>query len=385
MLYLPSVNTPTIEPIITDYADGLLPSLRAFLHTSFPQSPLKSDPKYLRWRSVENPFTSAQSAWLVAVRENQVCAQLSVSPDRIYVQGSWREGVWLYDLFVAEENRGSLLALQLVQRTMKRNEIVLVTGSAAHLKRFYTALKWKHLEICQTLFWIRRPSRLLLMASDTGEQSSRLRMASVVLKPADPIWAKVMEVRVKIAKRSGDSIDISEATSAPEDLEEIVSAHCEAGTITTARDPEYLKWKFEGRPVGKHILLSARQAGDRKLLGYLALKLMKRSGGATWTEVVDYLVYPEDTVAFPALLQHAQRLAIALNLDFMRCRCSLPAHIKSLAAAGWVNRTRPIIDDVFVYAKRPEIREALQNAPWHLTAIVSDRSDYGKDEWADPS
>jgi hypothetical protein len=375
------INMSSSEPAILDYSEDALRALADFLKASFPDSPLKARLDYIRWRNIANPLEGPASASVIASRGDRLCGNLSVLPDRICVGGEWKDAVWLYDLFIDEAERKTLLAARLIRTVMARNEVSLITGSTPQLERFYKALKWQHLSICRTLFWIRRPSSLLKMAAEATEATAKKRMLISALKPIDPLWKIAADRRSARAHVQQADLAVEEVSEAPEGLAEIVEACCAEGLITTQRDSSLLSWKLRDRPEGRHVILTARSLADGALRGYMAVKNMMRPGAATWAEVVDYVVKPQDSAAFHGLINGVQERARSLDLDFVRFRCSLPAHTSALRALAWIDRTRPVIDDVFAYAKKPDLRKALADGKWHLTAIVSDRADYGKDEW----
>lgn len=376
----------TSEPTITDYTDASVPAVSEFMLRNFPDSPLKARPDYIRWRCFGHPRASAASASLLAERKGRLCGNLSLLPDRIHVNHAWHDAVWLYELFVEEQERRTLLGPLMVRTGMRRSEVALITGAAPKLERMLQALGWKHLAICRTFFWVRRPSRVLRMAADAADGQSRLRTLAGALKASDWIWRRVADIRGGYSRYAEAEVHVEEAESAPDDLGAVSQACSKAGLIITCRDPAILDWKFSARPAGRHVILHARARATGEIRGYLTAKLMMRPGVASWADVVDYVVYPGDMSTFQALVRGVQQKAAALDLDFVRCRCSLAAHTSALARTGWIDRTRRCIDDVFVTAKSPEVSAALEAGQWHLTALVSDRSDYGRDEWpGDPA
>ena len=97
-----------------------------------------------------------------------------------------------------------------------------------------------------------------------------------------------------------------------------------------------------------------------------------RRGEARWAEVVDYLGDPRGVTA------EVVREALRLRLDFVRLRCSLPEHRAALRSPFWIAHNRPVIDDLLIYSKDARLQETLAAGRWHLTSIVSDRTDHGE-------
>jgi len=146
--------------------------------------------------------------------------------------------------------------------------------------------------------------------------------------------------------------------------------------VTTDRTAGVLDWKFSNRPHGSHFFVALRAP---ELEAMAAVKVMGR-GRARWAEVVDYLCDPSDGERFQKLMGSVVRASLELDLDFVRLRASAKAHLATLRKPLWVVRNRPVIDDLLVYSRDKQLVDELCASPWHLTTIVSDRTDHGADE-----
>jgi hypothetical protein len=114
----------------------------------------------------------------------------------------------------------------------------------------------------------------------------------------------------------------------------------------------------------------------------MVTKLMRREG-VQWAEVADYLCGPNDEGAFSGLLDSTVRQALVRGADFVRLRCGLPQHRQTLRAPWWIEKTIPVVDEVFAYSADAVVLDAVSALPWHMTSLASDRVDYGRDDWED--
>jgi hypothetical protein len=355
--------------------------LLSFLRAQFPASPLKGDPSFFRWRFARNPLGSSLDNYHLAMENNRIVGQLGAIRDRIWARDRWLDCCWLVDLILAPEHRGarSTAALRLFQVAMKKCPLLLVTGAGPKLFRFYKALRWDYREVSGTYFAIRRPGPLLALARDAGETRPALEpflplagLAMTALQSAWGRWREWPGVEFEFDRldRFGDESD---------DLIERVLPSLPA---TSHRSPPYLNWKFNQRPEGTHFAIAARRKGRSRIEGYMAVKIMERRPHARWAEIVDFLTDPGDPTVFAGLLGQVTRQALEADVDFLRLRCSLKEHRNLLKSPFWIHHNRPVIDGTFFRTEDAELSRYLAEAPWHLTSLVSDRTDHGADEFA---
>jgi len=359
-----------------------LPTLLEFLQRQFPDQPLKSDERYFRWRFEHNPLGSTLDSYLLVWEHDRIVGQMATLPDRIWDGHTWHDARWLVDLIIDTEHRGSLASLRLFQALMQKHSLLLATGAGGHMLKLYQALGWQTMPLAETYFLPLRPSRLLHIAAASGRQARPPVWMRPVLGASNLTLPLVHRARNSWQRSSSFPVQFAESVKQSADqLCQLIDRLQPALACTNYRSGEILRWKLDQRPVGDHDLLLARSANHDQLAGFLAVKWMHRQDIAAWGDVVDYLVDPDEPDLFPKLLDKLQRAAVARNVDFVRFRLSDAQHQHRLGRRWWVRRTSPVSDAVFLRAQDAELAQRLSSRPWHLTALASDRADYGGDEW----
>lgn len=366
-----------IEP----FQEHHLPALQAFLQSCYPDSPLKADVDYFRWRFAGDPRGSSLPHYFLALNGDAVIGQWCGLDDRIWVEGTWHDCTWLIDLIVAPEYRRSAALMGVARAVMATGTLCLATGADEHVVPLYEAMRWRRYRMSETFYAPLRPSRLARLAMGTGRVSSRMAWLHPALWVSDLVVPPLRKFTAAKWRGSQDLVVEPLTEFAPE-----IDVLCEnllprLGR-TSDRSAAILRWKFDRRPVGEHFALALRDRRDRTLRGYLVAKWMHRQS-VRWAEVADMVVDPGDRRALGVLLRAAERTALQRRVDFLRLRCGLPEHTQALRRPAWIRKTAPVVDDVFAYSIDRALLDALAAGPWHLTSLVSDRVDYGRDEWGE--
>lgn len=367
---------------VVPYTDAWHERVLDFRHRVYPANPWSHQDLHFRWRFLDNPH-DRQPFYLLAVQDDRIIGQWAGLHDRVWSHDRVWPVVWMVDLVVAPEHRDTMAAMALFRAAMAARRNLLVIGAPAFMLPFYQVFRWQRLAVADTFYSVFRPSPLLELAGQ-GPSGPRLR----ALRLADHLLPLAHRVARAVAPRP--PVQILPAFS---DLHDALFDDLRARMgVTSQRRAAELRWKFDQRPCGHHLSLGLHHA-DGRLRAYMVLKLRRRPQVARWAEVADFLVDPEDTEAFDALVAHARARTQAAGLDFLRLRCSLPQHTTRLRQPWWVRRVRAPMDDLFVHAAGDAAgdaaggagaQRALTSHPWSYTAACSDTVDTGLDEWADP-
>jgi len=345
------------------YEDHQESAVLAFLRLAFPDTPLKADETFHRWRFQQGPHGDSRLNSFLAVADGRVVGQVAAIRDRIWHRDEWHDCVWIVDLMILPEYRGGYTAVNLFQQVMRSANLLFGVGAGPNLLPSYQRMGWRHVHLADTAFAVFRPHRLAALA---GEPSRGLR--PVVLRVAAPALRAMHELCAPMNAEVTEEIPAGTA-----ELEARLRPHF---GVTTDRTAGVLDWKFTNRPHGNHFFVALR---TQELQAMAAVKVMAR-GQARWAEVVDYLCDPSDGDRFQGLMGSVVRASLGLDLDFVRLRASVKAHLAALRKPLWVVRNRPVIDDLLIYSRDKQLVDELCASPWHLTTIVSDRTDHGADE-----
>jgi hypothetical protein len=360
---------------LVPFSDELWPQVQGFLRAAFPEAPLKADRDYFDWRFRGSPLGTSLDQYFLLIERGAIVGQIATLRDRIRIGSTWHEARWLVDLIVSAAHRGGLGAARLIERVKSGGALVLGSGVTPNLERFYTSLKFRRVEASRTLYQPIHPSRLARAAGLTLSTSRRLALAA-----GDGVLALAQRLRARLPR--GRNAPLVEEVGADDPrLEPFLARMLPGLGVTTYRDPSWMRWRFERRPVGKHALYVSHQPGSAAISGFAAMKWLRRDSSLRWMEVADLLVAPGDIGTLRALTRQALVLATSSEVDFIRLRCSHPFQLHTLRGALWLDHTRPSTDDIYVWSRNESLAAAFAEGPHHFTGVVADRINYAADEW----
>jgi hypothetical protein len=361
---------------------GDIDRILGFYRDHFPDAPLLGQQDYFEWRFRFNHSASGIDNSVIALDDGKAVGFLGLVPDSLWDGAMWHDARWCVNLLIDPACRGGLTVLRMFQHAMRWPGVLLATGAGPHMLKLYQSLGWVHLPVVDTFYFIRRPTGLYRWV--TAKQ--RRNHSSVSLPRVVDAISRITDVPISRfadwrASRWGKSPLNVQPIQEFRCVQSLLEKSRLGSTITTGREPDYLLWKAFKRPVGT--CWAWRVAGEARdpALGYVIAKPMSWPGVANWMEVVDLLAFPSDPDFLSALFHAVLREAARWSLDFIRVRCSLDEHRQWFRSHGWIRKTMPVSDDIFCYSRDSDLLERVRRGPWHFTSLVSDRADYGRDEW----
>jgi hypothetical protein len=186
--------------------------------------------------------------------------------------------------------------------------------------------------------------------------------------------------KASIYRHRLDRLQVDLVDRFDESFDDLLDGALDWNMVQPFRSSAHLTWKFTARPCGKHFTLVARERGSVRIRGYMVVKLMVRPGVARWADIADFVVRPDDYVAFSSLLNEAIRLAILQDIDFVRLRYIEGGQIPLGAKHVGIQCERSV-DRIAFHSNTPGVVLQLNRHSWALTALISDRIDHGGDEW----
>lgn len=352
----------------------------SFLRRFYPQHTL-GERAYFEWRHVADPWGPSCDDAIVATVNNQLVGYMGAIGERLVIRGKHEPGTWLVNLIVDPDHRSKLIGLRLFRHAMQRDGLVLSLGAYPKLAPLFRQLSWKCLPVNDTYYCVFRPSRLAGMVRQSSSTEHPINQLGLpLLKLVDA--AVSLGQHLMRSRRTSGSIHIVPLRMFDGHFRDFVSETLPLVGVTPVRDDRVMTWKFTKRPVGHHVGWYAVEKQTGRWQGYLVAKKMCRGSTARWLEIADYLVTPGHIGIFRGLVNHAVNYALKTRLDFIRFRLSIDRHKECLRkSCAWLKATQPVSDELFVYSANSELCQHLANGPWHLTSLVSDRCDYGRDEW----
>lgn len=363
--------------VITTYSQKYWPSLSEFISASYPGMPLKSERRYFQWRFAESPLGSALDKYFLAVDDGRVVGQACTIRDRLWDGNAWSDCYWLVDLTVSPEYRRGTVGIELFQAAMNACPTILSVGFTHRTSVLHRGLKWLWGPSMTTRFVVVRPSRLAAIGQSAVGAHAFMAAA---LRVSDRIVRPLQAARTRIYRFRPQKLKVEAVDRFDDRFGDLFERALDWNLIQPFRSSAYLTWKFGSRPVGAHFTLVAREPGAAGIRGYMVVKLKSRPGLARWADIADFVVRPDNALAFRSLLNEAIGRAISCGVDFVRIRYSGESQIPPGIRPIGICRKRPV-DAVAFHSNVSNVTTQLEQRPWALTGIVSDLMDHGADEW----
>ncbi len=366
---------------VVAYQPQHLSELLQFLREHSPANPQKGELSFFEWRYAKNPLASSlDNHYHLAIEKGQIIGQLGTIRDRIWALGQWWDCCWLVDLILAPAHRSphSEAALGLFQAVMEKCPLLLATGAGPKLAPFYAAMHCDYREFAATYFAIRHPAAMLAITQNLENSGT---LWGTLLPIAGPAMSALQASHRAWHKYSGSAFEFKPLEKFGDETDDLIERVLPSLRVTTYRSAAYLNWKFDSRPVGTHFVIAARRKDYSRIAGYIVVKIMERHPHGRWAEIVDYLADPTDPKLFEGLLDHATCRAAEFHVEFLRLCCSLAQHRDLLNAPFWIQHNPTLMDGTFFKTSNAELANCLNQEPWHFTSLVSDRTDYGADEF----
>jgi hypothetical protein len=258
----------------------------------------------LRWDwARRNPAnTSSEPPYLIVREGPTVIAAAPLMPVRISLRGLESDGAWSADPLVAAERQRRGLGESLL-RAWDRESGVALGGALSEGTRFLLEkIRWPQ---AVTLPCVVKPlSRRALRIP--GWPMPVNRLVSAVTLPFVRIVARARPLReqIEVVRRFGRDIDR---------LWERVAPRLD---LAVRRDSAYLNWKYIEPPHVRYSIAILRR--DEEPHGYAVYRHLREPQGRV-TQIVDFLVDPDDERGLKTLLRWIDREARAEDSDKIRC------------------------------------------------------------------
>jgi hypothetical protein len=369
---------------IRKYSESDFDDVCRLLGACYPDMPLKADKRYFDWKFVESPLGSSLDQYLLAFDGGKLIGQLAAIRDSLLVENSWLPCMWVMDLMVAPEHRTKMAGVRLLQAAMSANPLLFVTGVNPEAVSFYSALRWQRVSVMSTFYDINRPRPLLQLAVSSAGGPARLSKLLPLMKLVDGVLPTLQRGRLWVNGIRTRACYLETARQFNGEMEAFLTHTLPRLGAPFFRSTEYLRWRFDARPVGTHLTIVARNRGSGDLDGYIVVRFMERKSVARWAEIADIVVDPVDLETFTMLLTAARREGLHRRVDFIRVRLSGAGQLQQLRKLRWIECARPGVDDIFVYSSDTRLLDSLSKQhSLYITGICSDHADYGGDEWPD--
>ncbi len=262
-----------------------------------------ADATRLRWDwARRNPANTSQTPSFLSVREGPtVIAAAALMPVRVSIRGLEADGAWCGDPLVAAERQRQGLGEALL-RTWDRESGVALGAALSDGTRF----------LLEKIRWP-QPITLPCVVKPLSRRALRIptwpmpvnRLVSAVTHPFVKVVARARPLReqIEVVRRFSRDIDR---------LWERVAPRLD---LAVKRDSAYLNWKYVEPPHVRYAIAVLRR--DDEAHGYAVYRHLREPQGRV-TQIVDFLVDPDDERGLKTLLRWIDREARAEDSDKIR-------------------------------------------------------------------
>ncbi len=235
-----------------------------------------------------------------------VCAYI---PFSLRACGVDLSAAWFVDFYVLSEYQGRGLGKRLTQVVQDRFQVTASLSQTAMAWRVFEKMGW--CERTRVKLYVNRfPMRWMFRKPSSGFDVSRctLDAGSPVAADLDALWTRVRDSYRCIARRDGA---------------ELLRRYARRGM--------------------EYVLLCGRRGGE--CAGYMIVRVVRGTSGGKPSQglIVDYLVHPDDTGAFTALLSEASSVLLDDGAERIYCISTSPRIERALVSRGFLSPTTPVI------------------------------------------
>lgn len=309
------------------------------------------------WQYKRNPCLPPEGPLTWIAREGPtVVGQYATMPVRLWVKGQEVQAAWGMDVMVAPERQRQGLG-EVLFRTWDQNVgASLGLGLSESSYRLFQKMRWPNVGPVPVL--VKPLTRRALRQPNWPMWVNRL--VSAVTLPVVRVIARAKPLRAEIVpvQRFGDEFTALWDRLAPK------------FDFAVRRDAAYLNWKFVEPPHVRYNHVALRRGGE--LHGYVIYRHLHEPRGRV-TQLVDFLVDPDDELGMKTILRWLDREARAADSDKVRTVCLHEGYRRIMRRSGYfqVKSTVEFTAKINAVVVTPDFYG--RTAAWHVTLGDSDQ------------
>ena len=306
----------------------------------------------LRWDwARRNPARVSDDPSYLIVREGPtVIATASLMPVRVSIRGLESDGAWCGDPLVAAERQRRGLGESLLRAWDRDSGVALGAALSDGTRFLLEKMRWPE---AVTLPCVVKPLSRRALRIPTWPMTVN-RLVSAVALPFVRVVARARPLReqVEVVRRFGRDIDR---------LWERVAPRLD---LAVRRDSAYLNWKYVEPPHVRYSVAILRR--DDEPHGYAVYRHLREPQGRV-TQIVDFLVDPEDERGLKTLLRWIDREARSEDSDKIRSYVQHSRFRRVLRRSGFFAVKSNVLLNAKVNAVQvpPDFYERTEG--WHFT------------------
>lgn len=311
-----------------------------------------ADALRLRWDWLRrNPANASGTVPYLIVREGPtVIAASPLTPVRVSLRGLDTDGAWAADPLVAAERQRRGLGEALLRAWDRQSGVALGAGLSEGTRFLLDKIRWP---APVTLGCLVKPLSRRALRRPTWPVPVN-RFISAVSLPVVRVVARARPLReeVEVVRRF------------PADIDRVWERVAPRLDLAVRRDAAYLNWKFIEPPHVRYSVAVLRR--DDEPHGYAVYRHLREPQGRV-TQVVDFLVDPDDERGLKTLLRWIDREAQAEDSDKIRCYVLHARYRRVIRRSGYFVVKSNVLLNAKVNAVQVPADFYERTEGWHFT------------------
>ena len=235
----------------------------------------------------------------VATRDGRVVAHLGLLPTRFAVRDQILPAAFLTDL-LADADRGGVLALRLVIKSLGELPLVLHFGGAPVTKQIYERLGMRSVAIGESLVRVERPDGVLAAAAYRFLARRRPRLRALarrwLFRVPGALLLPVFAARHRWWRRlRSGAYAITRVDEFDERFDTLYAAMRRRLSASCVRDRAFLEWRYRHAPAGRYTALAA--VGSDGQLAAASVLSRVALGPGSYGKLMECLYRDDDALA----------------------------------------------------------------------------------------
>jgi hypothetical protein len=309
------------------------------------------------WQYKRNPCLPPEGPLTWIAREGPtIVGQYATMPVRLWVQGQEIQAAWGMDVMVAPERQRQGLGEVLFRTWDQHVGAALGLGLSESSYRLFQKMRWPNVGPVPVL--VKPLTRRALRQPSWPMWANRL--VSALTLPVVHLLGRARPLRAEVSPidRFGDEFTTLWERLAPK------------FDFAVRRDAPYLNWKFFEAPHVRYKHVALHRGGE--VIGYAVYRHLQEARGKV-TQLIDFLVDPDDDAGMTTILRWLDREARAADSDKVRTICMHESYRRVMRHAGYfqVKSTVEFITKLNAVEVGPEFYG--RTGAWHVTLGDSDQ------------
>lgn len=314
------------------YDSRYLPQVEKLWAEQYEERGLEKRKQLFEWVNGGNPFMNGVRPYYLLLDGEKVVGMHGMMPLWFTVHGKKQRGYFAHDILLSKDYRGKGLGKIILQQMMlKTDSFAGALWFNEPNYRLYQKAGW--LDIPNLSAYVKIYDPAYFVESMVQNRVFKKLIVGLVVT-AMAVWNKLC------IKSSKQNIRITKVERFDSSIDSLFKETANRYGIMAMRSHEYLNWKFSKKPFNNyHKYIAYDEYG--KPSGYIVMKTDKLRN-AERGKILDFLVHPEQTEIFRAMLLHCCEELDKKNVTYVQFMTSSSVLAEIAKKCGFMKARKPV-------------------------------------------